>query len=87
MKKTIGSVSEMTEKDCSVVFTKTGGAVFKDPGERIAKAMVARAEGVTGFKREKRVYVLDMWMRREEGADEKCSQTLEKLFMAFLQPP
>ena len=49
-------------ENCFVIFTKSGGAVFRDEGEVLAKGLMEGAKGVTTFRRDKGVYVLDVWV-------------------------
>ena len=49
--------------------------MFKDPGEEIAKQMVSKASGVTGFNREKGVYIMEMWVKKSKGSASRRQHT------------
>ena len=62
--KTIGSVSEFADKGNTIIFTKTGGAIIHDPGEKLAKQLVQQAAKHTPFRRNRGTYTLDMWVKK-----------------------
>ena len=78
--KTIGSVSEFCDKDNTVIFTKSGGAIVHDPGEELAQRLVAASSRSTSFKRERGTYTLDKWIKKPVQANKlrKQNQQLTK---------
>ena len=71
----IGSVSEIADRENLVVFTKTGGAVIKDPGMQISKWLLSQVRDKTVFERNRNVYTLDMWIKKPiDSKPDKCKE-------------
>ena len=51
----------------SIIFAASGGAIFPDPGGRIAAKIMKLAQSHTKFRRDKGTNALDMWVK-EQGA-------------------
>ena len=62
--ETIGATSEFCDGENLVIFSRSGGAVFPDPDEVLAKQLVAQAERKTLFRREGGTYTLDMLIKK-----------------------
>jgi len=65
--KTLAAVPEICDKGHLVLFSKRGGAIIGDPGEEIARGLMAQyCEDMVPFRREKGkgTYTLDMWVER-----------------------
>ena len=75
--KTIGSVSEFADKGNTLIFTKSGGAIVHDPGEKLAKQMMQQSGRNTPFRRNRGTYTLDMWVKK--AFDEQNSKGAEKI--------
>jgi hypothetical protein len=65
--KTLGSVSEFRDKGYSVIFTRTGGALVKGEDGKLAEGVINKAKSITKFRRERGVYVMDMYVPRVEA--------------------
>ena len=62
-----------------VIFSKHGGGIIKDPGEKLAKHILSRAQDVIPFVRDKSkgTYHLDMWVRTPQGRKTRKGQEQE----------
>lgn len=72
--KTIGSVSEFCDKGNTVVFTRSGGSILRDPNEELAKWIVGSASRSTPFRRERGTYTLDMWIKKPTKPNQERRQ-------------
>ena len=66
IEKNLGSVSEMCDMEHLVIFSKNGGGIIKDPGEKLARMIMTRVEGSIPFRRDEKkgTYSLDMWVKK-----------------------
>ena len=82
--KTIIATSELCDSGNVVVYSKSGGAIISDPGEKPAKQMINGAAKRTLFRRDRGTYSLDMWLKvprqanREKREAAKAKKEAEK---------